>query len=452
MQLRDFALPLAGLGILFTIFASEQITTPHPEPGPVHVAYWEKWTGFEGDAMQAVVDTYNRKQNKIHVDLLTVSGIESKTLLAVAGGDPPDVAGLYGPNMAQYADDRAILKLDDYCREKGISAADYIPAFWDMGTYEGHVYALPSAPASTALHYNKQMFRDAGLDPEKPPQTIEEMDAMAEKITTRDAQGKLDKAGFMPSEPGWWNWGWGETFGGKLWDGKTKITADDPNNIRAMAWVQSYSRKYGAAQLQSFRSGFGNFSSPQNAFLSSKVAMEMQGVWMHNFIDQYAPSLEKPVLNWAAVPFPYPADRPDLAGTTFADLDILVIPRGAKHPKEAFEFIAFVQSQEGMELLCMGQKKNSPLVKVSPDFYRTHPNPYIKLFAEMPKNKNVLSPPKLALWPEYKDELSNAFDEIALLKVTPEEGLKHVQERMQPKMDQYLERLHKRNEMEGVRP
>jgi ABC-type glycerol-3-phosphate transport system substrate-binding protein len=448
MHLRDFALPLVGLGIVLTIYASENVTAQHPTPGPVHIAYWEKWTGFEGDAMQAVVDAFNRKQNKIHVDLLTVSGIESKTLLAVAGGDPPDVAGLYGPNMAQYADDNAIMRLDDFCREKGISASDYIPVFWDMGTYQGHVYALPSTPASTALHYNKQMFRDAGLDPEKPPQTIEEMDAMADKITTRK-DGKLDKAGFMPAEPGWWNWGWGEVFGGKLWDGNTKITADDPGNIRAMEWVQSYSRKYGAAQLQSFRSGFGNFSSPQNAFLSSKVAMEMQGVWMYNFIDQYAPQLEKPVLNWAAVPFPYPANRPDLAGTTFADLDILVIPRGAHHPKEAFEFIAYVQSQEGMELLCMGQKKNSPLVKVSPEFARTHPNPYIKLFTDMPKNKNVLSPPKLALWPEYKDELGNAFDEIALLKVTPQEALKHVQERMQPKMDEYMERLRKRKEIEG---
>lgn len=452
MQLRDLALPLVGLGIVLTIYASERVTDNPPKPGPVNITYWEKWTGFEGDAMQEVVNAFNRKQNRIHVDLLTVSGIQNKTLLAVAGGNPPDVAGLFGPNMAQYADDRAVMSLDGFCREKGITAADYIPVYWEMGMYQGHLYSLPTTPASTALHYNKQMFREAGLDPEKPPQTIEEMDAMAEKITTRDAQGKLDKSGFMPAEPGWWRWGWGEVFGGKLWDGGTKITATDPANIRAMEWVQSYSRKYGAAELQSFRSGFGNFSSPQNAFLSSKVAMELQGVWMYNFIDQYAPKLEKPVLNWAAVPFPHPADRPDLADSTFADEDILVIPRGAKHPKEAFEFIAFVQSQEGMELLCLGQKKHSPLSHVSADFYRKHPNPYIKLFAEMPIGKNVQSPPKLALWPEYQAEMETAFDEIALLKKTPEQALKDVQARMQPKMDEYLERLQKRNELEGIRP
>ena len=79
-RLRDFALPLAGLGIVLTIIASEYVTTPHPEPGPVHIAYWEKWTGFEGDAMQDVVNAFNRKQHKIHVDLLTVSNIKLRVL------------------------------------------------------------------------------------------------------------------------------------------------------------------------------------------------------------------------------------------------------------------------------------------------------------------------------------------------------------------------------------
>ena len=72
-----------------------------------------------------------------------------------------------------------------------------------------------------------------------------------------------------------------------------------------------------------------------------------------------------------------------LANSTIADEDILVIPRGCKHPKEAFEFIKFVQSQHGMEELCLGQKKFSPLVKVSKDFFRKHPNPYVKLFDEL---------------------------------------------------------------------
>jgi ABC-type glycerol-3-phosphate transport system substrate-binding protein len=278
------------------------------------------------------------------------------------------------------------------------------------------------------------MLREAGLDPDKPPQTIEELDRYAERITRRDASGRIVRAGFMPAEPGWWNWGWGCIFGGKLWDGSTRITANAPENVRAFDWIRSYSAKYGAADLQTFRSGFGNFSSPQNAFLAEQVAMELQGVWMYNFISMYAPHLD-----WAAAPFPHPADRPDLAESTFVDEDVLVIPRGAKHPREAFEFIAYVQSQEGMELLCMGQRKHSPLVKVSERFWKTHPNPYVKLFARLAYSPNAIAPPKLPLWPEYSAEMNNAFDEVVLLKKTPRQALDAVQIRMQPKLDQYVE-------------
>ncbi|HLV81439.1 MAG TPA: ABC transporter substrate-binding protein [Chthonomonadaceae bacterium] len=442
MRLRDLIFTwLLILIVVGAIWYSEDITTPHPEPGPVHIAYWEKWTGFEADAMRDVVNYYNRSQNRIHVDLLMVSGIENKTLMATAGGNPPDVAGLYGPNVAQYADDHAIQPLDAYCRQYGISADQYIPAYWNMGFYHGHVYALPTTPATTALHYDKTMFQQAGLDPNNPPKTIEEMDSDAARITTTDAQGHILKSGFMPSEPGWWNWAWGYFFGGKLWDGKDKITANDPNNVRAFSWVQSYAKKYGVTELQTFHSGFGNFSSPQNAFLSGKVAMELQGVWMSNFINKFAPGLK-----WGAVPFPYPADRPDLADSSVLDEDILVIPRGAKHPKEAFDFIAFVESQKGMEMLCMGQRKHTPLRKVSAWFWAHHPNPYIKLFADLAWSKNAITPPKIGIWPEYGAELSNAFDEISLMQKTPRQALDEVQARMQGKWDEYLRHLRLRGE------
>ncbi len=444
MELRNLLTPLALLGIAATMFYSEYTLSPPPKDKRVHIQYWEKWTSFEGDAIKETVDEFNRSQSRIQVDLLTVSGIENKTLLSVAGGDPPDVAGLYGTSLAQFADDNALMPLDDYCARNNIRRDQYVPVFWDMSSYHGHQFALPTVPASTALHYSKKMFRDAGLNPDMPPTTIEEMDADNVKMTTYKEGKKLDKCGFMPSEPGWWNWDWGCVFGGRLWDGKTKITANSPENIRAYEWVQSYSKKFGGTNLQSFHAGLGNFSSPQNGFLDGQVGMELQGVWMYNFISKYAPKMETPVREWGVVPFPHPADRPDLANMTFADEDIIVIPRGSRHPDEAFEFIKFLQSQKGMEMLCLKQRKNSPLLAVSPDFYKNHPNPFIKLFSDLPKGVNTIPPPKLGIWPEYKDALTNAYDEISLEKKTPKEALDAVQAAMQPKMDEYLEQLERR--------
>jgi multiple sugar transport system substrate-binding protein len=62
--------------------------------GRVRVDYWEKWSGFEAEAMQAVVDDFNRSQDRIDVHLLSVNQVDLKLLLAASSGHPPDVAGL----------------------------------------------------------------------------------------------------------------------------------------------------------------------------------------------------------------------------------------------------------------------------------------------------------------------------------------------------------------------
>lgn len=404
--------------------------------GRTHISYWEKWTGFEGDAMRAVVDAFNRSQDRVFVDLLTVSQVDQKMLLATAGGNPPDVAGLWARNVNSFAVKKALRPLDDFCRRDGVGAEDYIPAYWELAQYGGHTYALPSTPATAALHWNKRLYREAGLDPDRPPRTLEELDAYAAKITRRGADHKIDAMGFMPSEPGWWNWGWGHWFGGRLWDGKSRVTPTDPANIRAFRWVRSYSEKYGESDLQVFKSGFGTFSSPQNAFIAGKVAMVLQGVWMYNFISKYNPTLE-----WGAAPFPYPADRPDLKDSSPVDMDVLVIPTGAKHPNEAWQFIRYFNTQEGMELLCLGQRKHSPLRHVSPRFYSKHPNPYIKLFTRLAYGPNTFHQPRIGVLEEYTNEMNAAFDSIWLGQQTPEVALAQVERRIQPKFERELRQM-----------
>jgi multiple sugar transport system substrate-binding protein len=398
--------------------------------GRVHIRYWEKWTGFEADAMHAVVDDFNRSQDHVFVDMLTISAVDEKLLLATAGGVPPDVAGLWSANLASFADRQVLLPLDDCLRRDHITRADYIPAYWDLCEYRGHMYALPTTPGSLALHWNKKLFREAGLDPERPPRTIEELDAYAARLTKRDANGRVVQMGFMPNEPGWWNYAWGYYFGGKLWDGRSRITTDDPGNTRGYEWARSYSKKYGVGSLSLFRSGFGNFSSPQNAFLSDRVAMELQGVWMGNFIQKYAPKME-----WGAAPFPYPGDRPDLAQVAYVECDTLSIPVGAKHPKEAFEFIRFVNSQRGMELLCLGQRKHTPLARVSKAFLEKHPNPYIEVFIDVAKRPRPFSAPKTPIGTEYMNEMDATFDEIWLGTHSAKDSLGRVRVRMQAKLD-----------------
>jgi len=428
------------------------------ENGRIIVNYWEKWTGFEGEAMDAVVADFNASQTNIVVKKLVISNIERKMMLATAGGNPPDLVGLWSHYVPVYAEKGALTPLDTMIEEAGIKREDYIKIFWDACKHKGFVWALPSTPATVALHWNKKMFRDAGLDPEHPPQSLEELDKMGEQITVVEverngetkrirfpeltAQEREDYAfdivtlGYTPSEPGWWNPLWGYWFGAKLVGGEDNrtIMADSPEMIETYEWFQSYTKKYGLDNLRQFGAAFGNFSSPQNPYIAEQVAMVIQGVWMYNFIEKYAPNLE-----WAAAPFPsrYPEKYPN---TTLAECDCLVIPKGARHAKEAFEFIKYVNTQGPMEKLNLGQRKFSPLKKVSPDFVKKHPNPYINVFMELARSPNVYMVPPLSIWNEYAEEMNVACDQIYNLLADPPTALGDVRERVQWKYDRALRR------------
>ena len=406
-------------------------------PGRVRVTYWEKWRGVEMDAMKALVDDFNHSQSRIEVEYIPTSSVNKKTLVATAGGDPPDLAGVTAQDVFDFAEKGALIALDEWAQGTAVAAARYIPAYWDMGVYRGQLYGVVSVPAVNALHWNKRLFRAAGLDPEQPPRTIAQLDRYAKRLT-RSEDGRIVQAGFLPSDPTWWAFFWPYFFHGRLWDGGAHITLTEPENVRAFTWVQSYAKEHGVLALQNLSATFGNVASAQDPFLSEKLAMVLQGVWLANYAEAFAPKLE-----WGAAPFPsLNADDPPVS---FVDADMLVIPRGAAHAREAFEFIRFIAQQANTEKLCLLQRKNSPLADVTPSFFEQHKNPYIRMFQALPSSPAARGPLKMSVWPEYRTELHATFQKVWLARATPAEALAETQARMQRSLDRARRR-------EGIAP
>ena len=222
-----------------------------------------------------------------------------------------------------------------------------------------------------------------------------------------------------------------------MWDGDRKITANSPEVVNAMTWYVSYSKKFGLDSMRTFGATFGNFSSPQNPFLAGQIAMEIQGVWMYNFISKYSPGME-----WGAAPFPA-QDPKKTPLVTVAECDVLAIPKGARHPDEAFEFIKYVNTQGPMEKLCLGQRKFSPLATISREFIKKHPNPYIETFIELARSPYALYVPRISIWNEYTEEIGVAYGNAFDQRVSPQEALDTVQSRVQWKFDRVLRRWDK---------
>lgn len=428
----------AGLPYLIALWLAGACTQA-PDDGKVHVVYWEKWTGAEARAMSTTIARFNASQDRIVVEFLSVSGIERKTILATAGGDPPDIAGVWVQNLASWADLNALTPLDDLMRQSGTTPSEFLSryeaAYADATQYAGHVYAVIATPASMALHWNKAAFREAGLDPDRPPATIAELYEFSRRLTRRDPEsGELTQVGFLPQDPGWWPWSFPRYFGGDLQGPDGAISYDSvPENVASMRWVQSYTELYGAAPLQRFAAGFGPFGSPQFPFFRGSTTMVFQGVWLNNYLRQYAPNLDYGVAAWPAV---HPGEPP----FTIVEGDMLVIPRGSKHPREAWEFLNYVSSSNpeahsqeelrGMELTCFLQEKNSPLRVWSPFFSEHHPHPFIHVFRELARSPRAYHAPAMGVWQEYQREINIAFDKVRLAQSAPEPAMSYVQTRI----------------------
>jgi multiple sugar transport system substrate-binding protein len=204
--------------------------------------------------------------------------------------------------------------------------------------------------------------------------------------------------------------------------------------VRAYEWIASYSKKLGRKNMNDFRSGFGNFDSPQNAFLAGIVQMEQQGPWMANFIRTLKPDFAH---DWAAAAFP--SAVPGQTDVTYCGFDTLVIPKGAKHKAEAFEFIAYVNRQEVMEKLCSLHCKPTPLAKVSENFLKNHPNPYITVFERLASSPNAHALPQIPIMPQVFDEMNALSQKISLLDAEPRDALAELQDRLQTRYDTWVE-------------
>ena len=417
----------------------------NPPKNKVVVDYWEKWTGREGQALNVIVDDFNKTDGEkkgIFVRCLSTSNVEQKTIVATAAGVPPDIAGLYEWNVAEYAARDALLPLDDLAAAHGITSTTYKKVFWDECHYNGRLYALISTGFDYALYMNTREFAAAGLDPSKPPKTIAELDADAEKMDVIDSSGNITVAGYLPYEPGWainftpfW-------FGGSWWDAKHKrFSFTDPHVVDAFRWIQSYSQRLGAAHVTAYCSGVGNYDSPQNAFLAQNIAMEQQGTFFANFVENSAPALAG---HWSAVGFP--SNNPALTDVTYCSADVLVIPRGAEHPQEAFEFMAYMNRQDVMEKLSNLHCKISALAQVSEGFLAHHNNPFIRVFERLASSPNACGTPSVPNMPEVIEEMQNFTDRLKMLQITPEEGLQQVQTAIQTKYDAFMEEAQLRSQ------
>jgi multiple sugar transport system substrate-binding protein len=384
--------------------------------GRIVLDYWEKWSGHEGRAMQAIVDRFNESQPRIFVRYLVTAGVDEKGMVAIAGGSPPDLLGLYAYNIPLFAESGAIVPLDEIAPT--LSASRYAQGLRPFVVHPARdgtpkTWAVISSAGTLALYYNKARLAEVGMA--TPPVTMEGFDDLNRRLTVMNGND-IARAGFIHAEPGWWSWVWSQPFGGTLWDSSSETSRlAAPETIRGYDWVRSTSMAFPRDAFARFRARFGNYDSPLNAFLTGHLAMIVQGPWLANVIethhDKPARDAGRPALDYGVIPLPaIAALRDDARPIGAAEADVVVVPRGVKHPEACVEFLAFCQQQANLESLARAHFKNSPLATSSAEFMRTHPNKGVAAFDAIANSPRSFVTPRTRVWPEIKREMDQMMD------------------------------------------
>ncbi len=405
--------------------------------GQVRIDVWHPWGGTQAEAFQKIADEFNRTHPSIRVRLLyTPNDLASnqKFFTAVAAKLPPDVIMVDGPQVAQWAEQGALEPLTGRLAAAGIREADFYTPCWKQNFYEGDVWAMTyCADPNFAFGWNKQDFRDAGLDPERPPATLEEMDRYARALT-KSQNGKMRRIGVIPwnqfgYENSLFTWGW--AFGGSFYDEKTRtVTADHPRIVQALEWMCEYTKKYDVNRINSLQAGFG--TQEQNPFYVGKLAMQCLHISSLKDIEMYAPRKFDYGVGFLPAPAFGEQHSSWIGGWCMA------IPSGAKQPDAAWEFIRWMTSDaEGTCTvareagLLPGYRKSryfDPSVRKPP-----HYDAFLQILEETRHQRPVM--PAQAF---YMSALKRAVDLAIHGDMTPREALREAREDTQKELDRLL--------------
>jgi sn-glycerol 3-phosphate transport system substrate-binding protein len=131
-----------------------------------------------------------------------------KALTAVKSGEPPQTAIILSTDMYTLIDEDAILPWDDLVKsgEEKAWIESFFPAFMLNSRTGGKTWGVPFQRSTIVLYWNKEAFKEAGLDPNRPPATWAEQVEFARKLTKRDAGGHVTQWGLQVPSSGFPYW------------------------------------------------------------------------------------------------------------------------------------------------------------------------------------------------------------------------------------------------------
>lgn len=412
---------------LTTIAALSGTGSRTHRPGRKTVRFWHLLSSEWLEPVNRAVNRFNESQGRYEVvPLLLTSGEgDTKLLVATAGGDPPDLMLVWSQISSAWAAGNIIQPLDPFmtAADRELFLTNAYPVVARSGWHDGKLYGMTMGFDLFVVYYRPDFFREAGLNPDRFPETLEELDALGAKLNKFDSSGTLTRVGFLPQTLQYYI----PAFGGTLYDAKTgRLTLNTPENLRALTFIVESRKKLGLPKVLRFQSGLPTDSGGSWPFISGSYGMTVDGEWRVEQLRRYAPNLE-----YRTAPMPPAKGGKSLA--SFSMVNYLVIPKGARQPDGAWEFLRYWTGMDQPERAAeffpwygwMTVLRRSEATPVYQSWLKTVPQ--YRTFLQVAKSDNIVTTPPVPYQTFLMDRLASV-DQLAMRgTLTPEAALRKLE-------------------------
>jgi len=438
---------LAILFVLLTVFLA--LSTCIAEQGEmIELTYWHGWTMQWEEMVKYVCAEFEEDHPNIKVNQEVTGNLIEKLITSVVAGNPPDIVTVYScENLFSLAAKGLLLPYDDYATEEEIRITGewMLPMVWELSQWNGKVYGLSYWMQATALAWNCDHFAEAGLPVDAAPKTTSDLFEYSKKLTKYTSEDRIERMGFLPGH----TLHWMNAFGGSLFDEEKGVfTPDDPANVRALKWMKTFYDYYGLKDIQAWQATLASERAGVNdPFVAGQVSVQIiGGPWKVGDFKKYG----MPDKSWTVGPSPSPEEIPSTSTWTYGDFT--VVPRGTKHPREAWEFVRFTSGASGnlgsyaRVLYWGGRPINVPVSPVMlthesmEDILDRYPEYRTMIEIFMDPGTRIGHPPKTPVANEYMGKLWGAGHRVIWEDTWPQEVLSAIKPEIQARHREALEK------------
>lgn len=338
----------------------------------------------------------------VKIEITVADGLATKILTALQSGSPPDLIDAQHGWVVPYAQQGLIQPVDDVIDNKD----DYFPAALKYDTWDDKLWGLPYRIELIAMLYNKDMFKAAGLDPEKPPETWDQLIDAAKKLTHDDQYGFAITGGgefgntVFRSLPFIW-----ENGGSIISDDMTKATVNEPAAVDAVKFYTDMLVTHHVSPPSTLQN---DGTANRHLFAQGKAAMYQAGQF-----DLPAVKQENPKINVGAMMMVHPEGKDPasiLGGWS------LIIPKDAPNAAGAKKLAKFLSQPDNMAALTY----TFPARKSAMDMPQFQ-DPQLKVFKDMLPYARTLPPHKS--WIQITQAYFNGVQSVLSGDAKPQEAM-----------------------------